>query len=158
MEGRSVYSCSEDHQHKISSFNRQLVNFLFHALCQLSRTTLQPLQKFQNNVMQFFLGCSASTRIVDKLSEVNLTPFVDSIYKSVTYCSIKCLHFPHLAPHYTHVIRAILNLNTCKLQLRPGERRFVGMVCVHIRTLAIDVPVVYHPGEYLFHTPVHSCV
>lgn len=80
--------------------------------------------------MQFFLGCPASTRIVDKLSEVNLTPFVDRIYMSVTYCSNKCLHFPHLAPHHTHVIRAALNLNTRKLQLRPGERRFVVVVVV----------------------------
>ncbi|XP_045123073.1 uncharacterized protein LOC123511337 [Portunus trituberculatus] len=124
-------------------FLRSLVDYLSPALCHLSKTSLQPLEKFQNKVMQFILGCPASTRIVNMLSELNLKPLVDRIYTNVTYFSIKCLRSPHLAPHYSCVIRAALDPVTPRLSLRPGGRTLVCTVCA---ACAVFSPTMEPPG------------
>lgn len=121
-------------------FLRSVIDYLSPALCQLSRTALQPLEKFQNRVMRFILGCPASTRTVNMLCEIKLTPLVDRIYANVTYSSVKCLHFPHLAPHYSNVILAALNPDLPRPLLRSGGRNLVRVVCADFRRLAIDVP------------------
>ncbi|XP_064104978.1 uncharacterized protein LOC135214534 [Macrobrachium nipponense] len=40
-----------------------VVDYLSPALCQLSRSTLQPLEKFQNQAMSLILGCPASLEL-----------------------------------------------------------------------------------------------
>ncbi|XP_076035376.1 uncharacterized protein LOC143021653 [Oratosquilla oratoria] len=121
-------------------FLRSVIDYLSPALCQLPKTALQPLEKFQNRVMRFILGCPASTRIVNMLTELNLTPLVDRIYANVTYFSIKCLCSPHLAPHYSNVILAALNPDMPRPHLRPGGRNLIRTVCADFQRLAIDVP------------------
>ena len=46
-------------------FLRSVVNYLSHALGQLPRKALKLLDKLQNQVMRFILGCPLSTRIVN---------------------------------------------------------------------------------------------
>lgn len=122
------------------AFLRSVVDYLSPALCQLPKTSLEPLEKFQNRVMRFILGCPSSTRIVNMLSELNLTPLVSRIYSNVTFFSVKSLHSPHLAPHYSQVIRAALDLNTPRPRLRPAGRNLVRTVCADLRRLEIEVP------------------
>ena len=110
-------------------FLRSVVDYLFPALCQLSKTATQPLEKFQNKVMWFILDCSAYTRIVNMLSELKLTSLVDKIYANGTYFPLKCRHSPHLAPHYSHIIRAALGPDTPLPPLRPSGRTPVHTVC-----------------------------
>ena len=121
-------------------FLRSVIDYLSPALCQLSRTALQPLDRFQNRVMRFILGCPASTRTVNMLSELQLMPLADRIYANVTYLSVKCLHSPGLAPHYSNVILAALNPDLPTPLLRPGGRNLIRMVCADFRRLAFDVP------------------
>ena len=121
-------------------FLRSVIDYLSPALCQLPKTSLEPLDKFQNRVMRFILGCPLSTRVVNMQAELDLPPLVERIYANVTYFSIKCLHFPQLAPHYSSIIRTSLLPDTPRLVLRPGGLNLVRKVCDNIRTLAIDVP------------------
>ncbi len=39
------------------------------------------------------------------LCELRLTPLVEKIYSNVTRLTVKCLHFPHLSPHYSQLFR-----------------------------------------------------
>lgn len=89
-------------------FLLSVIDYHSPALCQLLPASLEPLEKFQNRVMRFILVCSASTKIVNMLSELNLSPLVDRIYTNVTYFTVKCLRSPHLTPHCSNVIRAVL--------------------------------------------------
>ncbi|KAG0697148.1 hypothetical protein GWK47_026402 [Chionoecetes opilio] len=59
--------------------------------------------------MRFILGCPLSTRIINKQSELALPPLVQKIYANVTYFSVKCLHSPYPAPHFSAVIRTSLD-------------------------------------------------
>ncbi|XP_064086111.1 uncharacterized protein LOC135201165 [Macrobrachium nipponense] len=121
------------------AFIRSVIDYLSPALCQLSRSTLQPLEKFQNQAMRFILGCPASTRIVNMQHELHLPPLVERIYSNVTYFSIKCLYYPHLSPHYSNIIRTSLDLDAPRPQLRQGGRTLVSTVCSSIRGLDINI-------------------
>ncbi|XP_068207780.1 uncharacterized protein, partial [Palaemon carinicauda] len=121
------------------AFLRSVIDYLSPALCQLSRSTLQPLEKFQNQAMKLILGCPASTRIVNMQHELRLPPLVERIYSHVTYFSIKCLYNPHLSPHYSNIIRTSLDLDAPRPQLRQGGRTLVSTVCSSIRGLDINI-------------------
>ncbi|XP_045106666.1 uncharacterized protein LOC123501726 [Portunus trituberculatus] len=137
------------------AFIRSVIDYLSPSLCQLSRTTLQPLEKFQNQAMRLILGCPASTRIVNMEHELRLPPLVDRIFSNVTYFSIKCLQYPHLSPHYAHTIRASLDPAAPRPLLRPGGRTLVSSVCSHIRRLNINVMTEnVAPGLPPWQTPV----
>ncbi|XP_066974195.1 uncharacterized protein [Macrobrachium rosenbergii] len=118
---------------------RSVVDYLSPALCQLSRSTLQPLEKFQNQAMRLILGCLAPTRIVNMQHELRLPPLVERIYSNVTYFSIKCLYYPHLSPHYSHIIRTSLDLDAPRPQLRQGGRKLVNTVCSSIWELNVNI-------------------
>ena len=121
-------------------FLRSVVEYLTPALSQLPRKTLEPLDKFQNRVMRFILGCPLSTRIINLQSELDLPPLVERIFANVTYFSVKCLHSPHLAPHFSTVIRTSLNPDAPRLPLRPAGHNHVNAVCDNLRGLNINVP------------------
>jgi len=123
------------------AFIRSVVDYLSPALCQLSKTTLQPLEKFQNQVMRYILGCPASTRIVNMLTELSLPPIIERIHANVSFFSVKCLRSPQLAPHYSRVLRASLDHTAPRPPLRPGARTLVNTVCSTLQRLALDVPV-----------------
>ncbi|KAG0713837.1 hypothetical protein GWK47_015301 [Chionoecetes opilio] len=90
--------------------------------------------------MKFILGCPHSTRIVNMQSELDLPPLVERIYANVTYISVKCLHSPYLAPHFSAVIRTSLDPDAPILLLRPGGHNLINAVCNNIRGLDITVP------------------
>ena len=97
--------------------------------------------------MRFILGSPASTRIVNMLSELDLTPLVDRIYANVSYLTVKCLHSPHQAPHYSSVILAALNPDVPRPLLRVGGRNLIRTVCNDLWRLAINVtPAEVAPG------------
>lgn len=123
------------------AFIRSVIDYLSPTLSQLSKTSLEPLEKFQNKVMRYILGCPASTRIVNMLTELNLPPVKDRIQADVSSFSIKCLHSPHLTPHYSHVLRASLDPAAPRLPLRPGVRTLVNTVCSTLQRLDLRVPV-----------------
>ena len=121
-------------------FLRSVIDYLSPALVQLPRKALEPLEKFQNRVMRFILGCPLSTRIVNMQSELELPPLVDRIYANITYFSVKCLHSPHLAPHYSAVIKTSLTPDAPRLPLRPGGRNLVKAVCDNFCALNLHIP------------------
>ncbi len=121
-------------------FLRSVVDYLSPALSQLPRKALEPLEKFQNRVMRFILGCPLSTRIVNMQSELDLPPLIERIYANVTYFSVKCLHSPHLALHFSAVIRTSLDPDAPRLRLRPGGHNLVNVVCDNLCGLDITVP------------------
>ncbi len=125
-----------------TAFIRSVIDYLSPALSQLSRTTLVPLDKFQNRVMRYILGSPPSTRIVNMLTELNLPSVVDRIHANVTHFSVKCLHSPHHAPYYANVLRASLDPDAPYPPLRPGVRTLVNTVCSTLQRLRIEVPVV----------------
>ncbi|XP_068246218.1 uncharacterized protein [Palaemon carinicauda] len=121
------------------AFIHSVIDYLSPVLCQLSRLTLQLLEKFQNQAMRFILGSPASTRIVNLQHELRLPPLVERIYSNVTYFSIKCLYYPHLSPHYPNIIRTSLDLDAPRPQLHQGGRTLVSTVCSSIRGLDINI-------------------
>ncbi|XP_050709605.1 uncharacterized protein LOC126994322 [Eriocheir sinensis] len=121
------------------TFIRSVVDYLSPALCQLSRATLQPLEKFQNQAIRLILGCPVSTRIVNMQRELQLPPLVDRIYTNVTYFSIKCLHRPHLSPHFSHVIETSLDPAAPRPLHRSGGHTLVSTVSSNIQRLNINI-------------------
>ncbi|XP_076057288.1 uncharacterized protein LOC143034828 [Oratosquilla oratoria] len=121
------------------TFIRSVVDYLSPALTQLSKTTLQPLEKFQNQAMRLILGCPTTTRIVNMQQELCLPPIVERIYSNVTYFTIKCLHYPHLSPHFCHTIQTSINLAEPRPQLRPGGCSLVLNISSNIRRLNINI-------------------
>ncbi|XP_076069782.1 uncharacterized protein LOC143041660 [Oratosquilla oratoria] len=119
------------------TFIRPVVDYLSPALSQLSKTTLQPLEKFQNQAMRLILGCPTSTRIVSMQQELRLPPIVERIYSNVTCFTIKCLHYPHISPHFCHTIQTSIDLTEPRPQLRPGGRSLVLNIISNIRRLNI---------------------
>ncbi|XP_042889847.1 uncharacterized protein LOC122264841 [Penaeus japonicus] len=123
------------------AFIRSVIDYLSPALSQLSQTTLQPLEKFQNKVLRYILGCPTSTRIVNMLTELNLPSVVERIRANVSCISVKCLLSPHTAPHYAHVLRTSLDPVAPRPPLRPGVRTLVNIVTSTLQRLDLDVPV-----------------
>ena len=81
-----------------------------------------------------------STRIVNMQTELNLPPITERIYSMVTCFTVKCLHSPQIAPHYSQVIRHALEQRRRIPPIQPGGRTLVKTVCTIIRSLDIDVP------------------
>ena len=73
-------------------------------------------------------------------TELELPPLVERIYANVTYFSVKCLYSPHLAPHFSAVIRTSLDPDAPRLPLRPGSHNLINAVCDNLRGLDINVP------------------
>ncbi|KAG0715217.1 hypothetical protein GWK47_012455 [Chionoecetes opilio] len=73
-------------------------------------------------------------------SELDLPPLVERIYANVTYLSVKCLHSPYLAPHFSAVIKTSLDPKEPRLPLRPGGHNLINAVCNSLRGLDITVP------------------
>ena len=137
------------------TFIRSVVDYLSPALCQLSRTVLQPLEKFQNRAMRLILGCPGSTRIVNMQLELHLPPLIERIYCNATYFTIKCLHYPHISPHYSHIIQTSLDPAAPRPLLRPGGQSLVRTVTSSIRSLDINiVPENVDPGLPPWRVPV----
>ncbi|XP_063858328.1 uncharacterized protein LOC135099751 [Scylla paramamosain] len=124
-----------------TAYIRSVVDYLSPALVQLPKSTLEPLEKFQNTVMRLILGCPMSTRIVNMLHELDLSPLIDRIHANVTYFTVKCLHFPHLSCHYSQVIRTFLQPHPRLPRLQPGGRALIKTVCSQLQRLDINVPV-----------------
>lgn len=123
------------------TFLRSVVDYLSPALCQLSKTAPQPLEKFQNKAMRLILGCPASTRVVNMQTELNLPPLVDRIYATVSVLGVKCLNSPQLAPLFADVLRTSLLPAAPLPLLRPGVRTLMSTISSTLRNLNIDVPV-----------------
>ena len=121
------------------TFIRSVVDYLSPALCLLFTSTLQPLEKFQNQTMRVILGCPVSTRIVNMQQELRLPPLVDRIYSNVTYFTIKCLHTRHLSPHFCAVVHAFLDPAAPRPLLRPGGCSLLRTVTSNIRRLGINI-------------------
>ncbi|XP_076030944.1 uncharacterized protein LOC143019134 [Oratosquilla oratoria] len=126
---------------------RSIVDYLSPALYQLPKPALEPLEKFQNRVMRFILGCSLSTRFVNMQLELNLPPLVERIYAIVSYFTVKCLHYPNLAPHFTDVISKSLGPDVPRLPLRAGGHTPIRVVSDILRDLDIDVPAKAEPPD-----------
>ncbi|KAG0719580.1 hypothetical protein GWK47_050151 [Chionoecetes opilio] len=91
--------------------------------------------------MRFILGCPLSTHIVNMQSELDPPPptLVERIYANVTYFTVKCLHFPYLAPHLSGVIKTSLDPNASGIPLQPFGQNLVNTVCINLCGLAITV-------------------
>ncbi|MPC71536.1 hypothetical protein E2C01_065814 [Portunus trituberculatus] len=121
-------------------FIRSVIDYLFPALAQLPRKVLEPLEKFQNRIMRFILGCPPSTRIVNMQTDLDMPPIIDRIYANITYFTVKCLHSLHLALQYSAVIKTSLNLDTRRLPLRLAGQNLVKAVCDNYCALNLHVP------------------
>ncbi|RUM30837.1 MAG: hypothetical protein DSY42_03735, partial [Aquifex sp.] len=117
------------------------VDYLSPALIQLLRAALEPLEKFQNRLMRIILGCPMSTRIVNMRTELRLPPLVERIYSNVTRLTIKCLHFPHLSPNYSQLIRTSLRPNSPVPPILPSGRALINTVSSMLRSLNLAVVI-----------------
>ena len=116
------------------------IAYIAPTLSQLSKTTLEPLEKFQSKVMWYILGCPTSTRIVNMLTELNLPLVKERIHANISSFGVKCLHSPHLAPHYSHVLRASLDSAAPHPPLCPGVRILANTVCSTLQRFDLRVP------------------
>ncbi|XP_047502951.1 uncharacterized protein LOC125048330 [Penaeus chinensis] len=123
-----------------TAFIRSVVDYLSPTFSQLSKTALDPLEKFQNKAMRCILGCPMSTRIANMQQELHLLPLVERIYANVTFFTVKCLHSSSLAQHYAGLINMSLDPNSRPPQLRPGGCALIRNVCRDLRRLDINVP------------------
>ncbi|XP_076062452.1 uncharacterized protein LOC143037784 [Oratosquilla oratoria] len=125
---------------------RSIVDYLPPALCQLPKPALEPLEKFQNRVMRFILGCFLSTRDVNMQLELNIPPLVERIYAIVSYFTVKCLHYPNLAPHFTDVISTSLGPDAPRLPLRAGGHTLIRkqLALETIAGISTSVPMAHH--------------
>ena len=90
--------------------------------------------------MRLILGSPTSTRIANMQTELNLPPLIERIYANVTCLSVRCLSSPHLAPHFSHILRASLQPDAPRHHLRPGARILITTVSSILRR-HINVPV-----------------
>ncbi|KAK3884718.1 hypothetical protein Pcinc_011036 [Petrolisthes cinctipes] len=123
------------------AFIHSVVDYLSPALIQLPRVTLETLEKFQNRAMRIILGCPMSTRIVNMQRELRLPPLIERIYCNVTCFTVKCLHFPHLSPHYSQLVRTSLRPNHPVPPILPAGRTLIRSVSSVLRGLNIDIMV-----------------
>ena len=122
------------------TFIRSLVDYLSPALIHLPRSALEPLEVFQNQVLRVILGCPLSTRIVNMQTELQIPSLVERIYSNVTCLTVKCLHLPHLSPHFTALVRDTLGPAPPALPLLPSGRRLLKSVSSFLRSLDLHVP------------------
>ncbi|XP_050738498.1 uncharacterized protein LOC127009443 [Eriocheir sinensis] len=80
-----------------------------------------------------------STRIVNMQCELRLPPLVERIYSNVTRLTVKCLHLPHLSPHYSQLIRMSLGPARPVPPILPAGRTLIRAVSSLIRSLDLDV-------------------
>ena len=141
------------------TFIRSVIDYFSPALIQIPTSALGPLEKFQNRVMRIILGCPMSTRIANMQKELFLSPLIDRIHANVTCSTVKCLHLPHLSPHYSQVVRRSLDPPFPTSDTLPGGRTLVNNVSKMLRRLDIDVPVAEippGPPPWLQPTPIVS--
>ena len=141
------------------TFIRSVVDYLSPALIQLPRSALEPLEVFQNRAMRVILGCPVSTRIVNMQRELRLPSLVERIYSNVSFFAVKCLHFPHLSPHFTALVRASLGPVPPVPPLLPPGRRLIRSVSsmlrgLNLQVLVADVPP--GPPPWMLPSPVVS--
>ncbi|MPC28548.1 hypothetical protein E2C01_021757 [Portunus trituberculatus] len=98
-----------------TAYIRSVVDYLSPTLVQLPKSTLEPLEKFQNIVMRLILGCPMSTRIVNMLHELDFSPLIESIHA---------------------------NDPPSSLSLQPDGRAVIKTVCSQLQRLDINVPEV----------------
>ncbi|XP_045134471.1 uncharacterized protein LOC123518031 [Portunus trituberculatus] len=89
--------------------------------------------------MRFILGCPSSTRIVNMLTELKLPFLADRIHSNVTSLTTTCLHTPHLALHYTHVVRTAMGPNARLPRIHHGGRNLIKHVCSLLHSLHISI-------------------
>ncbi len=88
--------------------------------------------------MRVILGCPMSTRIVDIQCELRLPPLVEIIYSNVTRLTVKCLHFPHLSPHYSQLIKMSLGPALPVPPILPAGRALIRSVSSLMGSLDLD--------------------
>ena len=138
------------------AFIRSVIDYLSPALIQLPPSSLEPLEKLQNQAMRVILGCPMSTRVVNMLTELNLPPIIDRIRSMVTRFTLKCLHYPHIAPHYSRTVRDALPPRPRIPPLLPGGRTLIKAVSSILLRLNMDVPeaeLFPGPPPWLLPTP-----
>ncbi len=74
-------------------------------------------------------------------SELRLPPIVERIYSNVARLTIKCLHLPHISPHYSQLIRTSLQPNSRLPAILPAGLALSRSVSFVLRNLNLDVPV-----------------
>ncbi len=77
--------------------------------------------------------------------ELRLPPLVKRIYSNVTRLPVKCLHFPHLSPHYSQLIRMSLGPARPVTPILPAGRALIRSVSSLMRSLDLDIPAVDVP-------------
>ncbi|MPC18494.1 hypothetical protein E2C01_011379 [Portunus trituberculatus] len=123
------------------TFIRSVVDPVSPALIQLPKTALEPIENFQNKAMRIILGCPMSTKIVNMQHELGLSPLIERIHTNVACFTVKCLHFPHISPHYSLLIRTSLTPNSPLPPLLPVGRVFIQRVSSMLRSLNLEVLV-----------------
>lgn len=141
------------------TFIRSVVDYLSPALIQLPRSALEPLEVFQNKALRVILGCPVPTRIVNMLKELQIPSIVERIYSNVTCLTVKCLHLPHLSPHFTTLVRDSLGPAPPAPPLLPSGRRLIRTVSSLLRSLDIHVlaaDILPGPPPWMLQSPVVS--
>ena len=138
------------------AFIRSVVDYLSPAVCQLPRSALDPLDKFQNKAMRLILGCPISTRVANMLQELRLSPLVERIYANVTYFTVKCLQTPQIAPHYSNVIGTSLDPTAPRPRLLPGGYALVRAICTNMQRVGFHIrrqEIVHSPPPWRIPLP-----
>ncbi len=79
------------------------------------------------------------------LSELRLPPLVERILSNVTRFTVKCLHFPHLSPHYSQLISTSLGPARHVPPILSAGRTLIKNVSSLMRSLELDIPAVDVP-------------
>ncbi|XP_045125311.1 uncharacterized protein LOC123512789 [Portunus trituberculatus] len=138
------------------SFIPSVIHYLSPALIQIPKSSLQPLELFQNKIMRVILGCPLSIQVANMQAEHNLPPIVDRITSIVTRLTAKCLHSPKLAPHYSQVIRRAITRAPRFPALQAGGKLLVKTVSIVLCGLDAVIPVeedVPHSPPWLMPVP-----
>ncbi len=73
--------------------------------------------------------------------EIRSPPLVERIYSNVTRLTVKYLHFPHLSPHYSQLLRRSLGPARPVPPILPTGRALIRSVSSLMRSLELDIPV-----------------
>ncbi|XP_045114076.1 uncharacterized protein LOC123506217 [Portunus trituberculatus] len=91
--------------------------------------------------------------------ELRLPSLVERIHSNVTSLAVKCLHFLHLSPHFTALVRASLGPASAVPPLLPSSRRLIRSVSSCLRSVDLQVlvaDVVPGPPPWKLPSPVVS--
>ena len=73
------------------------------------------------------------------LTELEFPPIIDRIRSMVTRFTLKCLHYPHIDPHYSRTVRDSLAPRARIPPLLTGGRSLIKTVSSTLRRLDMDV-------------------